>query len=225
MNRTWAILPVKSFDRAKSRLASVLTHAQCANLARLMATDVLRALAKTPEIDRVLLLGQGAEQESLAKQFDCVYAGDDPDLDMSANLGRIVQQPDIQSARTVLVVPADLPLLTPHDFAGILQNHKEGVTICRAIRDGGTNAFIASMPQQLVFCFGVDSANLHALAADAAGRKVSMLTVTAFERDIDTADDLQWLSSQDVSSVAVKYLQQVDVAAQLKNPVATVATA
>ncbi len=66
MSKTWAILAVKAFDRAKTRLSSVLASTQRESVARLMAIDVLRALSSTSEIDRILLLGQGPEQEELA---------------------------------------------------------------------------------------------------------------------------------------------------------------
>ena len=62
MSKTWAVLPVKAFDRAKTRLSSVLASTQRESVARLMATEVLRALCSTREIDRILLLGQGPEQ-------------------------------------------------------------------------------------------------------------------------------------------------------------------
>ena len=125
MSKTCAILPVKAFDRAKTRLSSVLASTQRENVARLMATDVLRALSSTPEIDRILLLGQGPEQEELARRFNCAYENDDPALDVSANVTRIARMPEIQSAKTFLLVASDLPSLCSKDFARILRGHEE----------------------------------------------------------------------------------------------------
>lgn len=225
MSKTWAILPVKAFDRAKTRLSSVLAGTQRESVARLMATDVLRALCNTPEIDRILLLGQGPEQEELARRFDCAYENDDPTLDVSANVTRIAQMPEIQSAKTFLLVAADLPRLCSQDFARILRGHQEGITICRAVRDGGTNAFIATMPQQVKFSFGAGSAKRHALAAQAAGQKVSVLDDTAFQRDIDTADDLQYLCRQNDSCDTLKFLQRSGIVTRLNDRVAAAETA
>ena len=220
MSKTWAILPVKAFDRAKTRLSSVLASTQRESVAWLMATDVLRALISTSEIDRILLLGQGPEQEELARRFGCAYENDDPTLDVSANVTQIAQMPRIQSAKTFLLVAADLPRLCSKDFARILRGHEEGVTICRAIRDGGTNAFIATMPQQVKFSFGAGSAKRHALAAQAAGQKVSVLDDTAFQRDIDTAEDLQYLCRQNDSCDTVKFLRGCGAVAPLNDLVA-----
>lgn len=225
MIRTRAIVPVKAFASAKSRLSSVLTGVQCRDLARLMATDVLRALTSTPDIDRVLLLGQGGEQEELAVRFGCDYASDEPALDMSANLARLAQRPEIQAAQTLLIIPADLPCLQPQDITRVLRGHQEGVTVCRAARDGGTNAFIASMPQQLKFHFGVDSANRHILAAQAAGLPVRALDDSAFERDIDTPEDLRWLGCQNNSCETVSFLRDSEIATQLHAMTDVAATA
>ena len=225
MSKTWAVLPVKAFDRAKTRLSSVLASTQRESVARLMATDVLRALCSTRQIDRILLLGQGPEQEELARRFDCAYENDDPMLDVSANLTRIAQMPEIQSAKTLLLVAADLPGLCSKDFVRILRGHEEGVTICRAVRDGGTNAFIATMPQHVKFSFGAGSAKRHALAARAAGQNVRVLDDTAFQRDIDTPDDLQCLCRRNDSCDTVKFLQGSGVVTQLNDRVAAAETA
>ena len=68
-------------------------------------------------------------------------------------------------------------------------------------------------------------ANRHALAAQAAGLKVSLLDDTAFERDIDTPEDLQWLRSQDNSSDTVRFLQESELATQLNDMIEAAATA
>ncbi len=209
MSKTWAILPVKAFDRAKSRLSPVLVGAQCEQVARLMATDVLVALTSTPEIDRILVVGQGTEQEDLARRFECEYENDDPMLDVSGNLTRIAQLPEIQSARVFLLVAADLPHPCSEDFSRVLRAHEEGVTICRAARDGGTNVFIATMPQHVKFSFGAGSAKRHTLAARAAGQRVCVLDDHAFQRDIDTPDDLRWLCRQNNSCDTVKFLHDL----------------
>ncbi len=133
--------------------------------------------------------------------------------------------PEIQSAKIFLLVAADLPRLCSKDFTRILRGHEEGVTICRAVRDGGTNAFIATMPQQVKFSFGSGSAKRHALAAQAAGQKVSVLDDTAFQRDIDTPEDLQCLCRQNDSCDTTKFLRGSGVVTRLNDRVAVAETA
>ena len=70
MSKTWAILPVKAFDRAKSRLSTVLASGQRESVARLMAADVLQALSSTPQIDHIMGIGTGANPS-----LDVVFEG------------------------------------------------------------------------------------------------------------------------------------------------------
>jgi 2-phospho-L-lactate guanylyltransferase len=218
MSGTLAILPVKAFNRAKSRLAPVLSAEMCENLARHMATDAVRILTGTSGIDRVLIVGQGREQAELASRFACEYASDEPALDISANLSRIVLKPDVQAAKQFLIVPADLPCLCSADYARILNRHEGGVTICRAARDRGTNAFLATSPVRMTFRFGSGSATRHARAARAAGLRTILVDDLGFSRDIDTPEDLQWLCRQEVSSDTATYLRTSGIAALFAEP-------
>lgn len=55
--RAWALVPVRPFTEAKTRLAPILSSVERAALAEQMLKDVLRALAAAPEIAGIALLG------------------------------------------------------------------------------------------------------------------------------------------------------------------------
>ncbi|MEX2123520.1 MAG: 2-phospho-L-lactate guanylyltransferase [Woeseia sp.] len=214
---TCAIVPVKAFDRAKSRLASVLTTPQRAIIARLMAIDVLRALCAVAEIGRVVVMGQGEQQARLASDYGCDYLADDPDLDVSGNVTRATRLLPMAEAGTLLILSADLPTLTARDIRALLGESESegGVLICRALRDGGTNALLASPAVRLTFSFGSGSAQRHAKAARAVGERVRIMDNVAFRRDIDVPADLAWLSRNGKSGEAIDYLRNSGLAARL----------
>ena len=99
-------------------------------------------------------------------------------------------------AKTLLIVPADMPTISAHDIDELLERHTSGLSICPAIRDGGTNALVCSPPNAMPFQFGPDSARRH--IDEAARRNVphARIAMHAYFRDIDTPDDLAWLASQ-----------------------------
>src|SRR5690606_14573845 len=142
-----------------------------------MALDTLRALSAVPEIERTVVAGQCAEHAALASAFGYEFVEDDPALDVSANLQRAVQIAVTPRTTTVLYVAADLPLLRAEDLRDLLARHREGLTICRASRDNGTNAIVATPPGLIRFSFGSDSANRHAEAARSAGAQVRILDI------------------------------------------------
>ena len=165
MSETWALVPVKAFEKAKTRLAAVLTEPQRKDIARHMATDVLRVLTRSSGIDRVLIVGQESGQAELAAQFGCEYEPDDPGLEVSGNVTRVARLLANRGVDTMLTIPADLPGLRVNDLARILDSHQGGVSLYRAYRDGGTNVLIATPPDCVTFSFGQGSARRAATAS------------------------------------------------------------
>lgn len=218
MSDVVAIVPVKAFERAKSRLAPVLSAAERAELARLMAEDLLSALVGVPALDRILLLGQGPDQARLADRHGADYLADDPVLDVSGNVARACRQLPAAIADALLVLPADLPLLRPEDVAQLLRHAGRGVAICRAARDGGTNAWFAAPPKNPAFAFGRMSASRHAAAARASGQAVRVIDHPAFARDIDEPEDLAWLCRQRSTCLTLSFLEDRGVPARLSEP-------
>ena len=212
MNEVWALLPVKAFENAKSRLSQVLTREQRAALARCMATDVLRVLCATAGIDRVLIAGQSPDQEALAADFGCEFEPDVATLNVSENVTRATRLLAARGAHTMITLPADLPGITSRDVERAIAQHRGGVTIFRASRDNGTNVLIATPPDCVSFSFGADSARRHAAAARLGGYPVQVLDDLVFDLDIDTPEDLRILVESNVDGEATRFLRDTEAA-------------
>ena len=65
MAGAWALIPVKPFAQAKTRLEGLLSRDECAQLAAHMLLDVLRTLAATPLIEGITLLGNEPQLAAL----------------------------------------------------------------------------------------------------------------------------------------------------------------
>jgi 2-phospho-L-lactate guanylyltransferase len=216
MRETWAVLPVKSFDRAKTRLRPVLTESQCASIARLMAIDMLKTLTAVAAVDRILLLGQGSDQAELAERFGCEYADDDPALDISRNLDQVYAGPAVATADRALYRPGDMPHVRPGDIQRLLAWARDGITICRAARDGGSNATVACPPRGMHFSLGSGSAARHASAAKAERTRVEIVDDPAFQRDVDVPQDLAWLCRIGINCTTVDYLRETGLDALVR---------
>jgi 2-phospho-L-lactate guanylyltransferase (CobY/MobA/RfbA family) len=176
-----------------------------------MAIDMLRLLACVEELDRIMVVGSGPDQARLARKHGCDYVGDDSTLDISQNLIRVCGLAQVSSATRLLYVPADLPLLTVPDVTRLLARRNSELTICRAVRDGGTNAMLATPGNGMTFALGANSAERHAAAASAAKRRVELLDDIAFQRDIDVPEDLAWLCRYGSRGRTVEYLRESKV--------------
>ncbi|HEX2085531.1 MAG TPA: 2-phospho-L-lactate guanylyltransferase [Solirubrobacteraceae bacterium] len=194
--RTVAILPVKSYDRAKSRLAGAVVPPggaaafgalDRASLAAAMAERVLDALAGAERLDAVLVVTreEAARAAALARGFEVV---DEPVLaghNAAAELG--ITRALALGAERALLVPGDCPLLAADEVDGLLDRHPgRGVVVVPDRHRTGTNALLLCPPDAIRPAFGPGSFARHlALAGDAAVDEVPGLLL-----DVDTGEDL-----------------------------------
>jgi 2-phospho-L-lactate/phosphoenolpyruvate guanylyltransferase len=156
-----AIVPVKALGQAKSRLAVVLTPAERRRLVIDMFEQVLATLRRAcvsavwvvsadPEI---LAIAAARRANAVAEQGGGLNAA----LEQARRAARG------GGAEALVVVPADVPLLTPADVAALLALLHSGADVALA-PDGagrGTNALALRASAALPFSFGEGSAERH----------------------------------------------------------------
>jgi 2-phospho-L-lactate guanylyltransferase len=186
---TAVVVPVRSFEGAKSRLGAVLDAEERRDLVeRLLRRTVAAALA-TPGVTDVVVVSPDPDVLAVASAV-----GARPLTQQSRGLN-----PALQEARTaiaadrLLVLPADLPAVTAGDLVQILAAGDAAGTpsvVLAPDRHGrGTNALLLAPPDVIDFAFGGDSRAAHAwLASSADAAYGEVPGVLAL--DLDTPDDL-----------------------------------
>lgn len=216
MTGAWALVPVKPFARAKTRLDGLLTRAECAQLAAQMLLDVLRALGATPLISGISLLGNEPQLAALSAGSGAQLLPEPPGDDYRKALGNAAARLAAQGVRHLLVLPADLPTLSAADVTRLLESHTDGISLCPAARDGGTNALLLSPPTAIPFLYGPDSAKRHLEAARARGIPARHTELAGFARDIDTPDDVHWLLEQRIACATLAWLKSSGIRDRLR---------
>jgi 2-phospho-L-lactate/phosphoenolpyruvate guanylyltransferase len=194
--RTLAVLPVKTFGRAKQRLGVAVGADQRRALARAMAGDVLEALGRVRGLDGVIVVS--AESFDLdpaptsgrrfARSVELVH--DPEEAGQSAAARRGVRAAVERRAERVLLVPGDCPALEPGEVAELLAQPREGVVIVPDRHGAGTNALLIAPPDALEPAFGPGSFARHAALAHSAGANVRVGRLPSLELDVDTPGDL-----------------------------------
>ncbi len=221
MEATWALLPVKSLDRAKSRLAGALDEHERTTLAHCLLRKTIAVLQAAHGIDAIAIITGDAAARELARETGCRWLADNASLGLSGNLDAAMAVLAAEGAHTAVIVPADLPLLTAADIDALLAAHAQGITIVPATADGGTNA-LAMTPPGVVPCrFGADSARRHLEAAREQGVAACCLApapglLAGFARDLDTVDDVRWLCEQSAGGEARRYLEDSGICTRLQ---------
>ena len=185
--RTVAVLPVKSFSRAKQRLGEAVGGGEREELAAAMVGDVLAALAAVPQLDEVLVVT--AEPLAARAAGDAVVIEDPDEAGQSAAAARGIDAALVRGAERVLLVPGDCPALDPHELTGLLAGSGE-VVIVPDRHGTGTNALLLQPPAVMPPSFGAGSCARHAALARAAGATVKVRELPSLSLDVDTPDDL-----------------------------------
>ncbi len=194
--RTAAILPVKSFARAKQRLGASVADPLRLDLAQAMVADVISALALSAAIERTIVVTRepGIAESALASGALLVEDAGEEGQSAAAALGilRALQE----GFQRILSVPGDCPAADPAELDEMLSRHAlEGpeVVIVPDRHGSGTNGLLLAPPQAIAPSFGPDSCARHQALATAAGIPWRLEEPPSLLLDIDTGADLDVL--------------------------------
>jgi 2-phospho-L-lactate guanylyltransferase len=211
----WAIVPIKTFEAAKQRLASVLSPDERRGLMLAMARDVLTALSRSKCLTGILIVSRTPEADALAQTFGTERFSESPDADLSAALTQASDYlRERLHAKGVMIVPADVPLISEIEIDAILAEHID-VTVVPDDENLGTNCLICSPPGRIPLLFDGRSFKPHVDAAFAAGLVPRIVPSARFALDIDTPADLRALLAREPASQTGVYLDRSGIIARL----------
>ena len=188
--RTVAVLPVKSFGRAKQRLGSAVVNRP--ELAAAMVGDVLDALGAVRGLDGIVVVS--AEALPARTSSAAVEVVHDPvEAGQSSAAARGVRTAVARGAGRVLLVPGDCPALDAAEVDELLSSAEPGVVIVPDRHGSGTNALLLDPPTVITPAFGPGSFARHAALAAAADANVRVGRLPSLELDVDTPGDLEAL--------------------------------
>ena len=113
----WTIVPVKPLNRAKSRLADALSPAQRYALSRSFLEHTLQVTASTIEIMGTLVISRDNEVLSIARGYDAKTILESEASDLNAALTRATELVKSWKVGGVLLLPVDLPLVSPDNLS------------------------------------------------------------------------------------------------------------
>jgi 2-phospho-L-lactate guanylyltransferase len=198
---TIAILPMKHFEQAKSRLSEAVAFGHRRALAEAMFTDVLLAARRAAGLNGVIVVTSDRIAARIAGGYGASVIEDTGSTHSeAAALG--VTRAVVQGATRVLVIPGDCPLLSPAEVDTLLALPVSGRTaLIIPDRHGtGTNALLLTPPDALTPSFGEDSCQRHFELAQAQGATPEVVQVPSLALDVDTGEDYALLQTTIASS-------------------------
>jgi 2-phospho-L-lactate/phosphoenolpyruvate guanylyltransferase len=194
----WAIVPVKPLRVGKSRLSGVLNQDERADLNRRLLEHTLETLTAIPEIEQVLVTSRDPAALALAREHGArtVQEHGVPQLNKALTRATVVVKN--YNTRAVLIVPADLPLLTTQDVYAMLERaEKPPVVVVAPDRHRhGTNALLVYPIGLIDYVFGENSFDRHCAAAQACGARLEIVDLPSLALDMDLPEDLDKVSQE-----------------------------
>lgn len=202
LSRTWAIVPIRGLDTAKTRLGGDLD----AEERRDLVVDLLRrTLVATRDARRLagaIVVTMDPAAAGMARDHRAVGLVERaPGLNAAIEAARSLAL--ARGATAVVILPADLPAISADAVDAVIGAAAQaagpaaggmpgarGVVVLVTDRHGtGTNALLVSPPTLIDPRFGPGSRDLHRAAAAEAGAVLVELD-GPLALDVDTADDL-----------------------------------
>lgn len=187
-----ALIAIKERERCKTRLAASLAGSERLELVRSMLAAVLAAARSAQTVHQTIVV---------SPERDLIPA----DIPVLADTGESLNSALAQAhgmlrdfgCREVLVLPADLPMITAAEIDALVRAGRVGgCAIAPDAAATGTNALCLVSSQPFHFQFGPDSRRLHFQEAQRMGLNPQVVHLPGFAFDVDSPRDLELLGEQ-----------------------------
>jgi 2-phospho-L-lactate/phosphoenolpyruvate guanylyltransferase len=186
----FALLPVKSPHNAKQRLTGFLSAEQREKLARILYRQTLGALCQAGGIDRVVVVTNDSDVAEHARSSGTLVFEENEQVSHSVSADAACLRAIKLGATTVLLVPIDVPLVTPADFSRLAAAARPGVVLVPSADGTGTNAMARTPPDVIESRFGPGSCRAHLDQARLKSVPADILRLPGLMFDIDTPEDV-----------------------------------
>ncbi len=199
----WAIVPVKPLRRGKSRLAGTLSEDERTELNRSLLQNTLKTLSELKEVEEVLVISRDPQALTIARNYGARTVREDGQPELNTALKRATVVAQVYATGAVLILPADLPLITAEDIRTLIARAGEPPTVVIAPdRHGtGTNALLISPSGLIEYDFGENSFQRHCQRAKQAGAQLEIVSLPSLGLDLDLPEDLELVRQFDLPKI------------------------
>ena len=194
----WAIVPIKPLRRGKSRLSEILSENEREKLNHQLFIHTIEVLKAVEAISDILVVSRDSDVLTESREMDVRTVTENGTPELNNALRRAAIFSRAFSTEGILIVPADLPLLTPQDVVDFLEMRTQPpmVVIAPDSRRQGTNMLFTDPADLLTFSFGLDSFHKHCELAKSKDAYVAVHENENIALDLDVPEDYEILSSQ-----------------------------
>lgn len=191
-----AIIPVKTFTKAKTRLD--LSSEKIDNLCKIMLEEILHTISISPQIDKTIIVTKEEKAIEIGKKFNAVILVDEKEESVNSAVALADKYLLENNYDASIVFPQDIPYIKTQDIDFML-NYKAPPNFAIIIpsrRFDGTNALMRMPIDLMETHYDEDSYKIHMNTAKKHTLNVAMVFVKRIMWDVDNIEDLKFLLEQ-----------------------------
>jgi 2-phospho-L-lactate guanylyltransferase len=209
--KTFAIVPIKRFENAKTRLSSILDTDDRIRLSLLMLEDTLQILSAVHSLSQLITVSADKRVGEIAVKYGANFLLEEKERGVNSAVALADSYCMKKAADATMVLPHDLPLLDSTDISKaceLAENESRCIVICPSLRYDGTNMLLRKPPSVIATFYDADSYNMHVKAAIRLGIPVKRLLSKGLMHDIDTPEDaLEIMKEETVTARSLEFIK------------------
>jgi len=196
--RIGAIVPVKTFSRAKTRLN--MSSENTEKICRIMLESVLGTLLQSEIIERVVIVSKDETALGIGKKFGAVQIYDHEELGVNNAVKLADDYLLKESFDSTMVFPQDIPLIQVEDINALLNFRIKDrcVLVVPSRKFDGTNALFRMPLDVMETHYDEDSYKIHLDTAEKRNATSSLVLIRRIMLDVDDQSDLNLITSYDL---------------------------
>ena len=195
--KTSVIIPVKTFQRSKTRLG--LSEEKTKELCRLLLDEVVKTVSESKLIDRTIIVTDEEEISDIIKKYDCTKIQDKQETSVNNAVG-LAEEYLLENGFThSIVLPLDVPFFYLEDLENLLKfSSKNSVLIVPSRHYDGTNALVRTPINSMKPMYDEGSYSFQIDSAEKFNVKISIGLINRLMLDIDSIEDLDFALKQNI---------------------------
>ena len=195
--KTSVIIPVKSFQRSKTRLQ--LSEKKTKELCRLLLEEVVKTVSESGLIDKIIIVTNEEQVSDIIKKYNCKKIQDVDEKSVNDAVGLADEYLLKNEFTHSIVLPLDVPFFYSQDLEKLLNfSSEKSVIIVPSRHFDGTNALVRTPINSMSPRYDEGSHSFQIESAKNNNVKISIGLIYRLMLDIDSIEDLEFVLKQNI---------------------------
>lgn len=193
--KTVAIIPVKSFSKAKTRLS--ISSEKTVDICKIMLNEVLQTISSTNKIDNTIIVSRDESAFDIGKKFNVIQVFDESESGVNNAISLADDYISDSEFDTSVILPQDIPFFNTSDLDNLFSFfQKNSVIIVPSRHFNGTNALLRNPAKIMTTRYDEGTYKSHLDQAKSSNIDLSLLLIRRLMLDIDAKVDIEFAMKQ-----------------------------